>query len=366
MLLQGCATAAPTSTNQTGFRLTIELQDGSKIIGKSGDEMFQFRSDVLGEIKLPLEKIRSIECQPKTNSVKLATANGDALAVEFVTKEIKMEATFGNFKLPVHLIRRVRISPMGKMGRRPGLMALWAGEGNGDDVIGGNHGSLQNGARFSPGKVGQAFKLDGVPNPTARPNNGPHVQVSDSILSISGNNDFTIVLWANFSSLVGYANTGYPYGGVFISQDEGAGNMNKWYFALDGRALDFHINSPNTGPLFLVQAPFTPNLNQWYHLAVTRSDSLYTIYANGVAIGSQNDTHAIPEPNAPVKIGAAEGMYFNGLLDEVKIYNRALSAAEIQADGVEENNDEPLPPPPASPKIRRYYGQSLNFDSSFR
>src|ERR1035437_11099845 len=84
--------AAPVSTNQTtSFRLIIELQDGSKIIGKNGDDNFQFHSDVLGEMKLPLERIRSIACQPKTNSVQLTTANGDTLTAQFVTKVIRVE-----------------------------------------------------------------------------------------------------------------------------------------------------------------------------------------------------------------------------------------------------------------------------------
>jgi hypothetical protein len=37
------------------------LQDGSKLIGQAGDENYQFRPDVLGEMKLPLERIRSME-----------------------------------------------------------------------------------------------------------------------------------------------------------------------------------------------------------------------------------------------------------------------------------------------------------------
>jgi hypothetical protein len=37
------------------------LQDGSKLIGQTGDENYQFRPDVLGEMKLPSERIRSME-----------------------------------------------------------------------------------------------------------------------------------------------------------------------------------------------------------------------------------------------------------------------------------------------------------------
>ena len=69
--------------------------------------------------------------------------------------------------------------------------------------------------------------------------------------------------------------------------------------------------------------------NQWYHLAVTRAGDLYTIYVNGVAVGTQTDSNVIPDPGVPLTIGQAEGFYFTGLLDEISIYKRALSAAEI-------------------------------------
>ena len=107
----------------------VELQDGSKIIGKNGDDNFQFRSDVLGEMKLPLERIRSIACQPKTNSVQLATVNGDTLTAQFVTKVVRVETAFGSVKLPVNLIRRLTVLPAGKPGQmREGLVALWPGK----------------------------------------------------------------------------------------------------------------------------------------------------------------------------------------------------------------------------------------------
>lgn len=43
-----------------------------------------------------------------------------------------------------------------------GLVAWWEGEGNANDAVGVNHGTLVGGVRFAPGKVGQAFHLNGV------------------------------------------------------------------------------------------------------------------------------------------------------------------------------------------------------------
>jgi hypothetical protein len=113
-------------------------------------------------------------------------------------------------------------------------------------------------------------------------------------------------------------------------------------------SISFHINDPVNGPIWLVQAPFTPALNQWYHLAVTRNATLnlYTIYVNGVPVGSQTNTRFIHKPNAPLTIGEAEGLgYMNGLLDEVSIYNRVLLANEIQAIyNAGSSGKAPLPP----------------------
>ena len=47
-----------------------------------------------------------------------------------------------------------------------GLVGYWPAEGNADDIVGGNHGTLLNGATFAPGIVGQAFRFDGLDDGT--------------------------------------------------------------------------------------------------------------------------------------------------------------------------------------------------------
>lgn len=126
VLTFGFHPAEAADTNQlAGFRLIVELQDGSKIIGKADDENYQFHSDVLGEMKLSLERIRSIECQTKTNSVKLTTSSGDVLSAQFGMKEIRIETTFGNIRLPASLLKGIQVSPMVRLSKsRPGLIAI--------------------------------------------------------------------------------------------------------------------------------------------------------------------------------------------------------------------------------------------------
>jgi len=77
-------------------------------------------------------------------------------------------------------------------------------------------------------------------------------------------------------------------------------------------------------------------LNAWTHLAATYSSGALRIYVNGVLASSQSVTGSIVSSTRPLRIGGNTvwGEYFAGRIDEVKIYNRALSAAEIATDMV--------------------------------
>src|SRR5262249_50236266 len=75
-------------------------------------------------------------------------------------------------------------------------------------------------------------------------------------------------------------------------------------------------------------------LNTWTHLAATYDGSALRYYVNGTLTDSQNHTGQINTSTGALRIGGNSvwGEDFKGLIDEVRIYNRALSAAEIQAD----------------------------------
>ncbi len=192
-----------------------------------------------------------------------------------------------------------------------GMVAWWSGDNTASDRVGANHGTLKNGATYADGMVRTAFSLDGGDD---------YVEVPDSPAWAFGANAFTIDLWANFSSVSGSR--------VLLSSDTGPGEVNKWVFWLDGGQLRFHVNGPaNVNP----GVPFSPQLNRWYHLAVTHSAGTLTFYIDGADAGSVSLSTPVPDANAPLTIGSAEGGYFfAGRLDEIEIFNRALSAGELQ------------------------------------
>jgi hypothetical protein len=92
-------------------------------------------------------------------------------------------------------------------------------------------------------------------------------------------------------------------------------------------------------------------LNTWSHLAATYDGAILRLYVNGVEMGSQAVSGAIVASTLPLQIGgnAVWGEYFTGLIDEVRVYNRALSMSEIQIDMTAPIGLAPPPPPPPSP-----------------
>ncbi len=83
-----------------------------------------------------------------------------------------------------------------------------------------------------------------------------------------------------------------------------------------------------------VVGPSTLPLNAWSHLAVTYNASALRLFVNGVQVATRNQTGAMPTTAGPLRIGGNSvwGEYYNGLIDEVRVYNNALTQGEVQTD----------------------------------
>jgi Concanavalin A-like lectin/glucanases superfamily len=81
---------------------------------------------------------------------------------------------------------------------------------------------------------------------------------------------------------------------------------------------------------------FGPKLetNSWTHLATAYSGGSVRLYVNGTLAATTPVPGPLPNSSGPLRIGGNSmwGEYFSGLIDEVRVYDRALSAAEIQTD----------------------------------
>ncbi|MDG4574466.1 MAG: M10 family metallopeptidase C-terminal domain-containing protein [Defluviicoccus sp.] len=205
-------------------------------------------------------------------------------------------------------------------------IAWWTGDGNTNDIIGGRSGTLLGAATFGGGKIGQAFDI----------NPGGYVSVADDPVWTRGSKAFTIAAWVNFDNVLPRS--------AFVSHDEGAGTLNKWVFWYDeqapyyghqtdvaGPALRLHINGPSVGSIDPIAYSWQPQTDTWYHVAVTRKVDTYSLFIDGDNVKSASYSALIPDPASPLKIGAAEAFGFDGSIDEVRIYDRALSASEIES-----------------------------------
>jgi hypothetical protein len=301
-------------------QLTVELRDGSRIIGTSVAKNFKCHSELLGDLKLPVQAISSVECVA-TNSAKLTLVNGDALTVTFEDSTLAVKTSFGKVELAVNSINGFEVSTAtGSTVRRPGLVAMWPGDGSAADPIGGNNGTLTGGVSYGPGKMGQAFVFSA---------NGDAVQLgSPTNLWLQ---NFTIEAWIKRSS---------P---TVITTDPRFNDADLFAFGYGGYGFGILAN----GNLFLTQVNVgnvtvgtTITDTGWHNVAVSKNGGTVVFFVDGVA-NPAPDYSPTFEFNTDLALGARGDNLWNGFygaIDELKVYNRALSAGEINGDYQTDNH----------------------------
>ncbi len=206
-----------------------------------------------------------------------------------------------------------------------GLISWWRGEGDANDQMGVNNGTL-NGVSFGPGVVGQAFVFSG----------SSYVDAPTLDLPI-GSADRSMEAWVR-------VDTAYPgsgAGGLFLAY----GGWCDYYGALNA----LFAFQPQTTIAFSqwgtgVSAPGPSPLGVWQHLALTVANSVAAIYINGVAGASLSLNFNTPAATElymggyPLAIGnwcqnppGQPTWWLVGAVDEASIYDRALTPGEIAA-----------------------------------
>ena len=347
------AQAAPAATNETGFRLTVELRDGSHVVGKSLEGDWRFHSASIGDLKRAVGGVRAIEIAADGTTARLTATNGDVMAVQFLATSVRMETGFGKTELPVKVIRSLKVTALHGAGNLAlGLVGLWSGDGNAADAIGGNNGTLRN-VSFTDGVAGQAFAF--------APNNFPYgtytgVQIPDRP-TFALTHSLTIAGW------VRPRGDGYV---IFFRGDHRPG-LDPYCLSMQANhVLRFAICGPAGESAFIdTQLPYC----EWTQVtAVLDGDaSTMLLYTNGV-LAAQTQTSVRPmgdliaDMSPGVGIGnvsdGGNNFPFNGDLDEIALYDRALSADEANALYAEHvaNVGSPVAPYPTQSGIPGYPG----------
>lgn len=215
-----------------------------------------------------------------------------------------------------------------------GLVGHWTF--NGDTISGttvsdvsgnGNNGTLSNGPVPMTGQVGQGMKFDGVDDYISSPHSSSY--------NFAYNQNFSIGLWvkipANQTDVTSISNIilqkwpntgGYPYAIRVINQTHGTtADRGKLIFArYDG------TNNPS------IKSRYPLNDNAWHRVDFLKRGSILELYVDGILESTVTDTTIGNTTNSdPLYFGVetANTYRLNGSLDDVRIYNRALSADEV-------------------------------------
>ena len=196
-------------------------------------------------------------------------------------------------------------------GATNGLVGAYGlNEGTGTTVTD-NSGNGQtgtiSGASWVAGRFGQALSLNGTSNLVTFPD-----------LDLTGS--FTVMGWMQTRSL--YTNTC----GSFVMKAFDYG------FEICNGNLLARIGSGTNWNTYAMRALSSADLNVWKHVAMTYNGTTVRLFLDGVEVASATGTHG--SNNNALLFGrwTPASEYWNGLIDEVRLYSRALSTSEVQTD----------------------------------
>ncbi len=219
-----------------------------------------------------------------------------------------------------------------------GLVGWWRAEGNAQDSARRHDGTLPFGMNYARGKIGQAFDFDGT---------------SRRRVSIPDSPDFKLTRALTIEGWI------YPRqsGGIIFFRGDDRPGLDPWQIDLRTAGfVGFQITDAQNRTA-RIEAPV--QLNQWQHIAATfGAKGSLKLFVNGKLAVQTNTTlrplgDLDPTQNPAIGIGNIGGTSyqepFNGLIDEIALYARALSQREIRSIYHAGNAGGPVPRETVSP-----------------
>jgi glucose/arabinose dehydrogenase len=182
-----------------------------------------------------------------------------------------------------------------------------------------NIGTISGATWTTEGRFGKALSFDGA---------NDWVTVADSN-SLDLTTGLTLEAWV-FPT----ANGGGSWRNVLIKERSGGEVYNLYANADTNAPVVFVVRSSQPDAPLDARGTAQIPLNTWTHLAATYDGGTVRMYVNGTEVGSRPGSGTVLTSTGALRIGGNSlwGEYFSGRIDEVRVYNRALTASEIQAD----------------------------------
>jgi hypothetical protein len=180
-----------------------------------------------------------------------------------------------------------------------------------DSSYNGNNSTSVVGTTVVAGKYGNARNFNGIAT------GGDYINLGNNTKLKFSTNNFTLSAWVKISTAGSYYIYRWRTSGIALLAGTSA---TVWFY-----------NSTPTQRA-VTSSGITVNDNNWHHIAGTYDGTTLIIYVDGISRGTNVITDTISYGSGGAAIGRdgnADDSYFPGIIDEVRIYNRALTAAEV-------------------------------------
>lgn len=319
----GLSGAEPKPDAEPPPHLILKLRDGSRLVGSPKLDKLPFQSN-LATADIPMKGIRSVEFSDTGDTANMTFGNGDHLKGSFKLDSIEMETLVGKVSIAIRQISSLRVSRGGSAPVAEGLIGHWPLDGNAEDTSGnGHHGTVHGAVAIEEGKIGGAYRFDGSSG----------IDVGN--LDLSGGK-FTVSCWIRSDRAAVREDWRNWIGKI---TDPGGGPFT--FFLGDGRkdggsdGPTFHSWQGGTGVVNIWTGKSNFRDGKWHMVTGTYEAGHQKLYADGILDCEGTYSGALPTNAGGVIIGGSNfGPYHHpwiGDIDEVLIYNRALSASEVES-----------------------------------
>jgi hypothetical protein len=219
---------------------------------------------------------------------------------------------------------------------KEGLVSYWTFDDIAGDTVkdaqGNNDGTIFGEPEIVEGRFGKALKFNHQDN---------YVEMPDSA-SLDGMSGITVSLWANVETLSSVAGTDQ----TFINKDAAGWGSRLYRIYLDSPTNTLHWRIGDGGGAYVAHPNGQTVLEkgEWYHITGISDENGALVYLNGVEDGVFAGAE-VPDNDTTLRIGRAhtDGFGYVGVIDEVAIYNRALTEDEIEQNFAAEGFAVPNP-----------------------